>query len=103
MTVRGVPTSSVAPWILSVAASSTDRRIVNKLVLGNSTSLAVCGISILNLTHIYTIRYIYSMSNASFYTVEQGNAINSFHLEGDGVGLIYGKDATSQCPPANAR
>ncbi|XP_050235780.1 subtilisin-like protease SBT4.4 [Mercurialis annua] len=31
--------SSVAPWILTVAASSTDRRIVDKLVLGNGKTL----------------------------------------------------------------
>ncbi|KAK9734757.1 hypothetical protein RND81_04G161200 [Saponaria officinalis] len=28
-------TGSVAPWVFSVAASSTDRRIINKVVLGN--------------------------------------------------------------------
>ena len=31
--------SSVAPWILSVAASSTDRRIIDKVVLGNGRTL----------------------------------------------------------------
>ncbi|KAK6271906.1 hypothetical protein POUND7_008989 [Theobroma cacao] len=31
--------SSVAPWILSVAASSTDRLFVDKVVLGNGTTL----------------------------------------------------------------
>lgn len=34
--------SSVAPWILSVAASSTDRWIINKVVLGNGQTLLVC-------------------------------------------------------------
>jgi hypothetical protein len=32
---------NVAPWILSVAASSTDRRLVGKLVLGNGKTIAV--------------------------------------------------------------
>ncbi|KAM1263429.1 hypothetical protein ACFX2G_029047 [Malus domestica] len=31
--------SSVAPWILTVAASSTDRRIIDKAVLGNGRTL----------------------------------------------------------------
>ena len=33
---------SIAPWILSVAASSTDRQIIDKVVLGNRKTLAVC-------------------------------------------------------------
>jgi len=32
---------NVAPWILSVAASSTDRRLVGKLVLGNGKTIVV--------------------------------------------------------------
>jgi hypothetical protein len=32
---------NVAPWILSVAASSTDRRFVGKLVLGNGKTIVV--------------------------------------------------------------
>ncbi|MBA0853219.1 hypothetical protein Goshw_014979, partial [Gossypium schwendimanii] len=32
---------SVAPWILSVAASTTDRHFVNKVVLGNGKTLTV--------------------------------------------------------------
>jgi len=32
---------NVAPWILSVAASSTDRRLVGKLVLGNGSTIVV--------------------------------------------------------------
>ncbi|KAF7833337.1 subtilisin-like protease SBT4.3 [Senna tora] len=36
--------SSVAPWILTVAASRTDRRIIDKLVLGNGQK--IMGISI---------------------------------------------------------
>ncbi|KAM0863565.1 hypothetical protein ACQ4PT_044511 [Festuca glaucescens] len=36
--------SNVAPWILSVAASSTDRRLVDKLVLGNGKTIV--GVSI---------------------------------------------------------
>jgi subtilisin family serine protease len=35
--------SNVAPWILSVAASSTDRRLVDKLVLGNGKTIVVSG------------------------------------------------------------
>ncbi|XP_021833688.1 subtilisin-like protease SBT4.3 [Prunus avium] len=35
----GATVSSLAPWILTVAASSTDRRIIDKVVLGNGTTL----------------------------------------------------------------
>jgi subtilisin family serine protease len=34
--------ASVAPWIFTVAASSTDRRIIDKVVLGNGKTLVVC-------------------------------------------------------------
>ena len=34
--------TSQAPWVLSVAASSTDRQIVDKVVLGNGMTLDVC-------------------------------------------------------------
>ncbi|CAN6561880.1 unnamed protein product [Malus baccata var. baccata] len=35
----GGSVSSVAPWILAVAASSTDRRIIDKVILGNRRTL----------------------------------------------------------------
>ncbi|CAL0314793.1 unnamed protein product [Lupinus luteus] len=41
-------TSSVAPWILSVAASTIDRRFIDKVVLGNEKTLT--GISINSFT-----------------------------------------------------
>ncbi|KAL6195510.1 hypothetical protein ACLB2K_031129 [Fragaria x ananassa] len=34
----GATVSSVAPWVLTVAASSMDRRIIDKVVLGNGTT-----------------------------------------------------------------
>ena len=34
--------ASVAPWMVSVAASTTDRKIISKVVLGDGTTLAVC-------------------------------------------------------------
>jgi subtilisin family serine protease len=34
--------TSQAPWVLSVAASSTDRQIIDKVVLGNGMTLDVC-------------------------------------------------------------
>ncbi|XP_037466795.1 subtilisin-like protease SBT4.9 [Triticum dicoccoides] len=38
--------SNVAPWILSVAASSTDRRLVDRLVLGNGKTIVGASINI---------------------------------------------------------
>ncbi|WVZ62243.1 LOW QUALITY PROTEIN: hypothetical protein U9M48_012009 [Paspalum notatum var. saurae] len=39
--LQGGRVCNVAPWVLSVAASSTDRRIVDKLVLGNGKTIVV--------------------------------------------------------------
>ena len=35
-------TASVAPWLISVAASTTDRLFVDKVVLGDGRTLVVC-------------------------------------------------------------
>lgn len=43
--------SSHAPWIISVAASSTDRRIIDKTVLGNGQTFVVSSFNISNLCH----------------------------------------------------
>jgi subtilisin family serine protease len=37
----GATVSSVAPWMLTVAASSMDRRIIDKVVLGNGRTIVV--------------------------------------------------------------
>ncbi|KAF9625837.1 hypothetical protein IFM89_027436 [Coptis chinensis] len=37
--------SSIAPWILSVAASNTDRKIIDKVILGDNTTLVGSAIS----------------------------------------------------------
>ncbi|XP_066395890.1 subtilisin-like protease SBT4.3 [Miscanthus floridulus] len=37
---------NVAPWILSIAASSTDRRLVGKLVLGNGKTIVGASVNI---------------------------------------------------------
>ena len=41
--LTGGRVGNVAPWMLSVAASSTDRRLVAKLVLGNGKTIVVSG------------------------------------------------------------
>ena len=48
--------SSVAPWMLSVAASSTDRQIVDKVVLGNGRTLSVS----LTLFFFFSLHYLES-------------------------------------------
>ncbi|KAG9457098.1 hypothetical protein H6P81_001606 [Aristolochia fimbriata] len=66
--------SSVAPWILTVAATSIDRKIISKLVLGNGS------------------------------TTLSGNSINTFSLNGTGFPLITGADAkASGCDEDSAR
>ncbi|KAG4132073.1 hypothetical protein ERO13_D08G009401v2 [Gossypium hirsutum] len=65
--------SSVAPWILSVAASTTDRLFVDKVVLGNG------------------------------WKTLTGLSVNSFSLNRTKVPLVYGLQATSYCNEADAR
>ncbi|XP_010532549.1 PREDICTED: subtilisin-like protease SBT4.2 isoform X2 [Tarenaya hassleriana] len=65
--------ASVAPWMLSVAASTTDRKFVTKVVLGNGTALL------------------------------GGSVINSFEMNGTKLALVYGKTATSSCSEEEAR
>ncbi|MFQ6658332.1 hypothetical protein Gotur_027646 [Gossypium turneri] len=65
--------SSVAPWILSVAASTTDRLFVDKAVLGNG------------------------------WKTLTGFSVNSFSLNRTKVPLVYGLQVTSSCDEADAR
>ena len=50
--------SSVAPWMLSVAASTTDRKFVDKVVLGNGKTLTVSIINLINFV-INTRNFVY--------------------------------------------
>ncbi|KAJ1288111.1 hypothetical protein BS78_02G064900 [Paspalum vaginatum] len=43
--LKGGRVCNVAPWVLSVAASSTDRRLVGKLVLGNGKTIVGASIN----------------------------------------------------------
>ncbi|TYH56228.1 hypothetical protein ES332_D08G002700v1 [Gossypium tomentosum] len=65
--------SSVAPWILSVVASTTDRLFVDKVVLGNG------------------------------WKTLTGFSVNSFSLNRTKVPLVYGLQITSSCDEAHAR
>nr|CAB3455946.1 unnamed protein product [Digitaria exilis] len=37
--VDGLHVSNVAPWMLSVAASSIDRRFIDRIILGNGNTI----------------------------------------------------------------
>ncbi|CAL5355118.1 unnamed protein product [Camellia sinensis] len=65
-TVRA-PVTSVAPWLLSVAASIIDCRIINRVVLGGWKDSATC------------------------------NAVNGFHLNGSEFSLVQGMEVTELC------
>ncbi|PPR97570.1 hypothetical protein GOBAR_AA23073 [Gossypium barbadense] len=65
--------SSVAPWILSVAASTTDHLFVDKVVLGNG------------------------------WKTLTGFSVNSFSLNRTKIPLVYGLQVTSSCDEAHAR
>ncbi|XP_020547617.1 subtilisin-like protease SBT4.4 [Sesamum indicum] len=74
-------TASVAPWLFSVAASTTDRRIVTKVALGNGATIIVC--------------YVESFS---------GKGVNSFKQNSKKFTLIHGKNATaSKCTEKAAK
>ncbi|TYH04396.1 hypothetical protein ES288_A08G002900v1 [Gossypium darwinii] len=64
--------SSVAPWILSVAASTTDHLFVDKVVLGNG------------------------------WKTLTGFSVNSFSLNRTKIPLVYGLQVTSSCDEAHA-
>lgn len=56
--------SSIAPWMMSVAASGTDRLFVDKVVLGNGTTVVVRISHSLRWIHIYSMKLaIYSYPN----------------------------------------
>ncbi|KAG4185748.1 hypothetical protein ERO13_A08G000113v2 [Gossypium hirsutum] len=65
--------SSAAPWILSVAASTTDHLFVDKVVLGNG------------------------------WKTLTGFSVNSFSLNRTKIPLVYGLQVTSSCDEAHAR
>ncbi|KAK1425821.1 hypothetical protein QVD17_21182 [Tagetes erecta] len=65
--------NSYAPWILTVGASYTDRKIVDKILLGAKDNIIV------------------------------GNAINIFPSSDEASPLVYGKDVTSNCSETKAR
>ena len=87
------------PWMLGVAASTIDRRFIDKLVLGNGKTLIVYIFLIFQYFNFMKCSYLFdanSISNAQFY-VEQGPAVNSFRLNGSSFPLIRGRDATKTC------
>lgn len=53
-------TSSVAPWLFSVAASTTDRNFIDKIVLGNGTTITVRNyvIRVMGFLHIIVIHFL---------------------------------------------
>nr|XP_004308603.2 PREDICTED: cucumisin-like [Fragaria vesca subsp. vesca] len=80
--------TSVAPWLLSVAASSIDRRIIDKVILGNGTT--VVGLSVNSFTLNGTgFPLIYGKAAASRNCSEfAAGGCHSGCLDGD---LVKGK------------
>ncbi|KAL9817541.1 Subtilisin-like protease SBT4.2 [Arabidopsis thaliana] len=69
---------NLAPWLISVAAGSTDRKFVTNVVNGDDKMLPVRSLSL-------------------------GRSINDFDLEGKKYPLAYGKTASNNCTEELAR
>ncbi|CAL2259969.1 unnamed protein product [Prunus armeniaca] len=81
--------SNYAPWILTVAASTIDRRFVAKAVLGNG--------------EIYSISSCIIPSHLIPYNdLMQGLSVNNFDLNGKSYPLIWGGDAANFSAGANS-
>ncbi|KAI3840237.1 hypothetical protein MKX03_021652 [Papaver bracteatum] len=56
--------SSNAPWLLTVAASSTDRRVIDKIVLGNGKTIQGLGVNVFKLPGTqFPLLYGYNVSS----------------------------------------
>ncbi|XP_047320280.1 subtilisin-like protease SBT4.10 [Impatiens glandulifera] len=65
--------SSVAPWVFTIASSTTDRKIINKLILGNERTFIV-----------------------------SSTAVNPFSTGSDNKMLVYGRGITNHCNESSA-
>ncbi|KAL4295850.1 hypothetical protein GQ457_12G024210 [Hibiscus cannabinus] len=81
---------SVAPWILTVAASTTDRLFIDKVVLGNGKTL--------------TVRTILAVPYLLWFPLcKQGSSVNPFSLNRTKVPLVSGVQASTHCDDYSAR
>ena len=80
-------TLSVAPWLISVAASTTDRLFVDKVVLGDGRTLVVCintPKSCFELSNNFIVMYPNGLS-----TIRENQSILSHHPQ---PGFLYYMD-----------
>lgn len=77
-------TASVAPWLMSVAASTTDRLFVDKVALGNGKAISV-RIKVLVFQILYASKLSISILTIS---ILQGYSINSFAMKGRRFPLV---------------
>lgn len=94
-------TSSVSPWLMSVAASTTDRRFVDKVVLGSGKTVVVCITDSCNHILLSEVANIY-ISNFGFRILmtslcKQGYSLNPFTQKGKKFPLIYGQGGGDFC------
>ncbi|CAN7121975.1 unnamed protein product [Brassica rapa subsp. narinosa] len=82
---------SVAPWILTVAASNTNRAFLTKVVLGNGKTLVVR----LKKPVFDDLYYLVFVSLNPFLNMKQGKSVNTFGLNGTMYPLVYGKSAVN--------
>ena len=81
---------SVAPWILTVAASNTNRAFITKVVLGNGKTLVVR-----IKKPVFDLYHLIFVSLNPFRYMKQGKSVNTFGLNGTMYPLVYGKSAVN--------
>ncbi|KAG2280283.1 hypothetical protein Bca52824_051503 [Brassica carinata] len=81
---------SVAPWILTVAASNTNRAFITKVVLGNGKTLVVR-----IKKPVFDLHHLIFVSLNPFRYMKQGKSVNTFGLNGTMYPLVYGKSAVN--------
>lgn len=78
----GATVSSVAPWMLTVAASSMDRRIIDKVVLGDGRTLVVRTVDLLlKIKYLKINLYISYVMYFSMVFTQTGELCQHFRIK----------------------
>ncbi|KAG2299812.1 hypothetical protein Bca52824_036284 [Brassica carinata] len=88
--------ANVFPWMITVAASATDRRFVDRVVLGNGKSLTV---------RLSGVCFMFKFNWNQFIDtlfLEQGLSVNPVNFNGTKFPIVYGQNVSRTCPALQA-